>query len=126
MNDIDIYQLVILLSVSFMSAFSIALNNYAIDKNKGKQCIPLLYISECLVSGLSGFFLSILVMIFRQNVLICLFASGIGGLIGRKLLFVVLKLGVVIFSIKKNIDLSKIENILNTIDDDTDNKNTDQ
>lgn len=127
MQDIDIFQLVILFSISFMSAFSVELNNYANDKNKNKQSIPLLYISECLVSGLSGFFVSIILIVLKQKILVCILAAGIGGFIGRKLLFALIKVAIIIFSIKKNVDISKLEELLSTLDyrsdDNSDNNN---
>ena len=121
MQDIDIFQLVILFSISFMSAFSVELNNYANDKNKNKQSIPLLYISECLVSGLSGFFVSIILIVLKQKILVCILAAGIGGFIGRKLLFALIKVSIIIFSIKKNVDISKLEELLSTLDYRSDN-----
>lgn len=112
METTYIYQLVVLLSTSFMAAFAISLNNFANDKMQGKQCIPLLYISECLVSGLSGFFLSVLVMTFKQNLLPCMFTAGIGGLLGRKLLLGTLKVLLLIISNKNGVQSNKIEELL--------------
>lgn len=110
------YQLAVLLSTSFMAAFAIALNNFANDKMQGKQCIPLLYISECLVSGLSGFFLSVLVMTFKQNILPCVFTAGIGGLLGRKLLLGTLKALLLLISNKNGVKSNKIEELLTILD----------
>ncbi len=122
MQGIDIFQLAILFSISFMSAFSISLNNYAKDADTNKHCSPLLYISECLVSGLSGFFISILTMILNKVILICILSAGIGGFIGRKLLIIIIKLGLIMFSMKKNIDISKLEDILSILDQDSNNR----
>lgn len=122
MQDINVFQLAILFSMSFMSAFSVSLNNYAKDANNNKQCSPLLYISECLVSGLSGFFISILAMILNRNILICILSAGIGGFIGRKLLIIIIKLGLIMFSMKRNIDVSKLEDILSILDQESNNR----
>lgn len=125
-STLDIFQLIIFISISFMAAFSISLNNYAKDKTSGKQCFPLLYISECFVSGLSGFFLSMIAMLVSKNFILCMLAAGIGGFVGRRLLFLIVKIAIMMFSASKNIDISKLQEMAKTLDmqtnDDNDNR----
>lgn len=117
-----IYEIIIIICISFISAFSISLNNYANDKMKKrkKDLIPLLYISETLISGLSGFFLSMISMLITKNIILWFICAGVGGFAGRKLLFVVIRIAIIVFSASKNIDVQKLQDIsdnIKTVDD---------
>ena len=60
------------------------------DSSK-KPVNKLLILSEILICGLSGFFIGLLSTQYTDSTYILVAISGSGGMIGRKLLFIVVK-----------------------------------
>lgn len=85
---IDILLMII---ISFFAAFTIGLNKYAISLEKGKTPSKLLTVSEILVHGISGFLIGLIFTKFISDPYILCAISGIGGMIGQKLLYTVAK-----------------------------------
>ena len=109
-RPVNLYDMVIVASVAFVSAFTIALNNFANDKNKNETKTPLLYISESFISALSGIFISMGATLFIDNPVVWYMVAGIGGFAGRRLLFAFVRIFFVLLTNSKNIDIGNIEN----------------
>lgn len=89
---INIIKILLMLTTSFFSAFAVGLNKYATISTSTKEPInKLLLLSEVLVYGLSGFFMGLISLQYTDNIYMVIAISGSGGMIGKKLLFAVIK-----------------------------------
>lgn len=84
-------DILLMLTISFFSAFSIGLNKYAVSIDKDDKMSRLLLISEILIHGLSGLFIGLIFTKFISDIYILCAMSGIGGMLGQKLLYNVAK-----------------------------------
>lgn len=78
-----------MLAISFFAAFSVGLNKYAIDLYNGKTNTRLLIGSEIFIHGISGLLIGLIFTKFISDIYILCAVSGIGGMIGQKLLYFV-------------------------------------
>ena len=85
---LDIFLMIV---VSFFAAFTVGFNKYAIDISSGKSANKLLVMSEILIHGISGLLIGLVFTKFVSDTYILCAISGIGGMIGQKLLHVVAK-----------------------------------
>lgn len=93
--------------ISFISAFSKTLNDYASTPNTMKKYSFLFFISKVLLSGVCGVLIGALTNFLSTNVYLVTFSCGVGGIIGIRSIRIGIK---ILFSIKKiPIDVIKSE-----------------
>ena len=93
-----IYAIVI---SSFLAGFSICMNN----EIKKKKPNFLLALTEVLVHGVSGCIVGMLTSNYTRDIFMICAISAIGGLSGKGLVNIVLKIGISLITNAKNINL---------------------
>lgn len=96
--------------ISFFSAFTVGLNKYATQARRDKVKIDrLIIVSEIMVHGVSGFIIGLVSTKVVTDPYILCAVSGIGGMIGRKLLYVVANNFIGSIMSVKDLDTKKID-----------------
>lgn len=88
MRDNGAYNVLLMIIASFFAAFTIGLNKYASHLSTNKPLDKLLIISEILVHGVSGLLIGLVCTKFVSDAYILSAISGVGGMAGQKLLYV--------------------------------------
>lgn len=88
MRDSGLYNVLLMITVSFFAAFAIGLNKYASHLSTDKPLDKLLIISEILIHGISGLLIGLICTKFVSDMYLLSAISGVGGMAGQKLLYI--------------------------------------
>lgn len=111
MRGDKLFIILLMILISFFSAFTVGLNKYAIQVYRDKiQVSRMIIISEIMVHGLSGLLIGLVSTRFISDVYTLCAVSGIGGMVGRKLLYVVANNLIASITNIKSVDISNIDN----------------
>lgn len=106
-NNETLFKILWVIIVSFFSSFAKELN----DKAKDPKESFLLFVSETLLNGISGFVIGILLFSITDNLFAITAGCAIGGITGVKLLTYITKFIILYISMLKNVNIDKLKDV---------------
>lgn len=103
-----IIEVLITFALSVFTAMVIQIHNFGVDLEKGKKRPTVIYVSEALMSSLCGSVLALCISNINENFTVWIIAAIIGSYMGKRSLYLILKLFLSILRLTKEIDIEEL------------------
>lgn len=110
-NTDKVVATIMLASVSMFAAFTTTLNKFANDKQNNKTLYWLVYVSDALMATTCGLVLALIAMTRVDNQIYWFLAAAIGGITGKSVFYIALKMVIMMIANAKSINLEQLNNI---------------
>lgn len=112
---VKIIYCAIIFVFAFLTSLALQLNKFAKDKDKNCAKYGLVYISDAIVSAISGFLLGLLTLaLLPDNHIVWIVAGILGGFLGQKLIPMILKIFLTFF--KSTLSSEELQKLVKDLD----------